>query len=147
MSFIYYSPHRIPVCSLEMPLTRRVSWGCSFSRHVGKTTDDYADSLVLSLFSWPCSRFMRWQMLSTKMDSHSKDQWKASDFSRWKDTRTNLTGFSGIDCLIFLVSEKVTKLILSFSKQALACGVYFSDICFKYCPFWNTEITTPIFLN
>lgn len=67
------------------------------------------------------------------------DKWKSGDLSRWKDTRPNLTGFSGISCPIFLVLEKVTKFILSFSKQALACGVYFSDTFFKYCPF-SSEI-------
>lgn len=72
---LYYPPHRIPVCSLEISLTRRVSCDCSYSQCMGKTTVDYADSPVLSSFSWSCSQFMWWQMLSTKMDSHSKDLW------------------------------------------------------------------------
>lgn len=67
---LYHLSHCIPVCSLEIPLTRRVSWGYSYSGHVGKTTNDYADSLVLSSFSLSSRQFMWWQMLSTKMDSY-----------------------------------------------------------------------------
>lgn len=136
--------------SLEISLTRRVSRVYVCSWHVGKRTDDYADHPVLSSFSWSVVSLcygrcclQKWTVIprTSGLFWLPSDKWKSGDLSRWKDTRPNLICFSGISCPIFLVLEKVTKLILSFSKQALACGVYFSDTCFKYCPFllkyWN----------